>query len=119
SGWELRFEIGEDVEVGHQGFAIVHVGRIFSGPEEALAGDAVETGEIDASAGEKIVIFRGEIVTDNGDNFRLREIAGGKGDVSARATQHSIYFSVRGFYPVICDRTYYDHGHSFDCNVCD
>src|SRR6266567_143716 len=62
---QLGIEIGEDVEVGAERLAIVHIGRIFSGPEEGLAGNAIEAGEVDLAGGEEVDIFLREILADH------------------------------------------------------
>lgn len=49
SGRELGIEVGEDVEVGDQRFAIIHVRGVLACPEEALAGDSFEAFQIDAA----------------------------------------------------------------------
>src|ERR1035438_8542558 len=46
---QLGIEIREDVEIGPQGHAVVHVRRVLAGPEKRLAGDAIESGEIEFS----------------------------------------------------------------------
>ena len=74
---KFGIEIREDVQVGGQRLAIVHVGRILAGPEKSFAGNALQTFQIDPAAGEQIGIFLGEIVADHGDNADLREIACG------------------------------------------
>ena len=67
---QLRIEVGEDVEVGPQRGAVVHVLRVDARPEERLApGDALESGQIDAAAGQKIDVRLGEIVADHGDDL--------------------------------------------------
>ncbi len=83
-GGQFRIEIGEDVEVGAQGGAVVHIGRINARPEECLpAGNALEAFEIDLAGGEEIDVFLREIVADDGDDLDRREIAGGESNVSA------------------------------------
>ena len=110
-GRKLRVEVGEDVEVCDQRFAIIHVRGVLAGPEEALAGDSFQAFQIDAARKEKVGVFLREIVADDSNNRGLREKRGGKGDVGGGTAQHAIYFTVRGFNTVIRDGTYDDHGH--------
>ena len=98
---QLGIEIGEDVEVGAQRLAIVHVGRVLAGPEEGLAGDALEAGEIDFAGGQEIDIFLREIFAHHADDFDLREIRGGERDVGARSAEHAVNFSMRRFHAII------------------
>src|ERR1035437_4534732 len=104
-------EIREDVEIGLQGLAIVHIGRVLTGPEEGLAGDAVEAGEIDLAGRQKIEVFLREVLADDADDFDLREIRGGEGDIRARSAEHAVYFSMRRFDAVIGNGSNHDEGH--------
>src|ERR1035437_7402472 len=108
---QLGIEIGENVEIGAQGLAIVHIGRVLAGPEKRLAGDAIEAGEIDLARRQKIDVFLGEIFAHDADDFDLRVIRGGKGDVRARSAEHAVYFSMRRFDAVIGYRSNHDEGH--------
>ena len=72
---QLRVESGEDVEIGSERLAIVHVLRVDAGPEKGLAGHAFQARQIDTARSEQIDVFLREIVTHNGDNLRLREKA--------------------------------------------
>ena len=72
-GRELRVEVGEDVEVCDQRFAIIHVLGVLAGPEEALAGDSFQTFQIDAARKEQVGVFLREIVADDSNNRGLRE----------------------------------------------
>ena len=49
---ELGLEVGEDVEVGDQGFAFIEMLGIFSGPEEGFAGSAFQAGGVNLAAVE-------------------------------------------------------------------
>ena len=105
---ELGVEIGEDVEIGLEGLAVVHIGGVFSGPEEGFTGNAVETGEIDIPGGEEFDVCLGEIFADHADDLHGREIGGGKGDVGAGSTEHAIDFSMGRFHAVISNGSNHD-----------
>ena len=101
---QLGLEIGEDVEVGAQGGAVVHVGGVDAGPEEGLsAGDALQAVEIDFARGEEIEVFLREIVAHHGDDLDRGEIAGGERNVGGGSAQHAIDFAMRRFHAVIRD----------------
>src|SRR5450759_2492076 len=108
---QLGIEIGENVEIGPQGLAIVHIGRVLAGPEKRLAGDAIQAAEIDLAGRQKIDVFLREIFADDADDFNLREIRGGEGDVRARSAEHAVYFSMRRFDAVIGYGPNHDEGH--------
>ena len=108
---QFGIEIGEDVEICAQRFAIVHIGRVLAGPEKRLAGDAIEAGEIDLARRQKIDVFLREILADDADDFDLRVIRGGEGDVGARSAEHAVYFSMRRFDAVIGNGSNDDEGH--------
>src|SRR5262249_36420111 len=100
---ELGREVREDVEIRLEGLAIIHVRRVFAGPEKGLALDSFQAFEIDIPALKKIRIFLCEIVADHGDDAGLGEIAGGKSDVSGSSSKHPGNFTVRGFDTVVRD----------------
>ena len=108
---QLRIEIGEDVEVGAQRLAVVHVGRVLAGPEEGLAGHALQPVEIDLARGQEIDIFLREIVAHHADDFHVREIRGGERDVRACAAEHAVYFSMGRFHAVISNGSNNDERH--------
>ena len=86
-------EIGEHVEVGAQGGAVVHVGRVDARPEKCLAArDAFQTFQIDIARGQQIDVFLREIVAHHGDDLDRSEIAGRQRDISGRAAQHAVDF---------------------------
>ncbi len=62
---KLGIEIREDVQLGGQRLAIVHVVGVFSGPEERFAGNAFQTLQIDAVARQQLRILIREIVADD------------------------------------------------------
>ena len=97
--------------------AVVHVVRINAGPEECFARNALETLEVDAVAGEKLLVFAGEVVAHHADDLGFREIAGSQRDVGACASQHAIDFAMGSFHSVISHGTDDDDRHSFDCSI--
>ncbi len=75
---QLGIEVGEHVQIGAQGGAIVHILRINTGPEEGLASfHALQTFQIDAAVREQFLVFGGEVVAHHGDYLGLGEITGG------------------------------------------
>ena len=99
---QLGTEIGEDVEIGAQGGAVVHIGRVDARPEEGLAsGDALQAGEIDVARGQQIDILLREIVAHDGDDLHRGEIAGGQRDIGGGAAEHAVHFSMRRFHAVV------------------
>ena len=108
---QFGIEIGEDVEIGLQRLAVVHIGRVLTGPEEGLAGDAIETGEIDLAGRQEIDVFLREILADDADDFDLRKIRGGERNVGARSAEHAVNFSMRRFDAVIGNGSNHDEGH--------
>jgi len=57
--------------------------------------------------GQKLLVFRSEIVTDDCDDPRLGEIACGQGNIRCRSPQHPIYAAVGCFDAVVGNRTYH------------
>ena len=84
AGWKFGIEVGEHVQVRLKRFAIVHIRRVLAGPEKSLAGDALQTFQIHAVAGQQIRVLFREIVPDHGDDADLGEIARGQGNVCGR-----------------------------------
>ena len=91
---KLGIESGEDVEVGDQRCAVVHVVGIDSGPKEGLAGYPFQTLDIDPVGGERVEVWLGEIVTDDADNRDRRKIAGGQGAVGTCAAKDPVDLTV-------------------------
>ena len=98
---KLGIEIREHVEIGGQGDAVVHVVGIFAGPEKGLAGDALQTFQIDAAAGEQFGVCLREIVAHHGHDARLRKITGGKRDVSSGPAEHPLHAAMRRFDAIV------------------
>ncbi len=98
---KLGLKIGEHVEIGGERHAIVHVVGIFAGPEESLAGHALQAFEVDAAAGQQIGIGLREIVAHHGHDAHLREITRGERNIGGGAAQHALHASVRRFDAVI------------------
>jgi hypothetical protein len=97
-------EVGEDVELGPQSGAVVHVGRVDARPEEGLAsGYALEAGEVDVAGGQEVGVLLVEVISDDPDDADGGEVARGERDVGRSASEHPIDFSVRRFDAVICD----------------
>ena len=96
-------EIGEDVQVGSQRLAVVHIGRIDALPEKRFARDPFQSLQIDLARRQQIRVLLGEILAHHADQADIREIAGGKSDICGRAAQHSVHAPVRRFKSVIRD----------------
>ncbi len=71
-----------------------------------LPGDAFQTFQIDAAAGQQIFIFLREVVADHRHDARLRKITGGERDVRRRSSEHSFDAAVRRFDPIVGDRAH-------------
>jgi hypothetical protein len=69
-------EIGENVEIGDQRFAIVHVVGILACPEKRFSRNALETFQIDVLGTQELGVFGCEIVAYDRHQARFCEITG-------------------------------------------
>src|SRR5271154_1137090 len=70
-------EVRENVQLGGQRFALVHVMRVDAGPEESLALDAFQTLKVNPAGGDEIVVLLPKVVPDDRHDVSLGEVAGG------------------------------------------
>ncbi len=90
-------EIREDVELGGQRGALVHVLAVAPGPEKSFAAGTLEAGEIDVAALEDGHVFFREIIANDRDHAHRREMARGQGEIAGGAAEQAIHFAVRRF----------------------
>ena len=103
---QLGVEIGEDVEIGAQGGAVVHVGRVDARPEEGLAaGTRSRPARSMLREASRSTSSCAKSSPTTADDLDRREIAGGERDIGGRAAQHAVHFSMRRFHAVIRDGT--------------
>ena len=98
-------KIREDVEVGNQRGALVHVLVVATGPIESFSSGAFQALQIDVLMLENGHIFRGEVVTDDSHQAHWREMAGGEREITGGAAQHAIVLAVRRLDSIERDRT--------------
>ena len=104
---QLGIEVREDVEVGPQGRAVVHIRGVHARPEKRFsAGHPLQAREIDLAGREQVGVLLREIVAHHGDDLHGREVAGGEGDIGGGPAEHAIDFSVRRFHAIVSDRPY-------------
>jgi len=110
-GGEFGVEVGEDVEVGDECGAVVHVVGVDALPEEGFAGDALEAFDADVAGGEEVDVGLGKVVADDADDVDGGEVGGREGDVSAGAAEHAVDGAVGGLNAVVCDGADDDKRH--------
>src|SRR5215831_1838902 len=103
---ELRIEVGKNVKLGDESLAFVEMLGIFTGPEKAFAGGALETERVDLTAAEDGFLFFGEVVTDDSDEIHMSEETGGNGEICGCAADDAVDLAVRAFDGVECYGTY-------------
>ena len=89
---QRRVKIREDVELGNERGALVHVLVVAAGPVEGFSGGAFQALQIDVLMLEDGHVFRCEVVADDGDHAHRREMAGGKREITGGAAEHAICF---------------------------
>ena len=106
-GGDLGLKVGEDVEVGGEGLGGGEVFDVAAGPVEALAGDVLDAGGVDAAGGEDGFVLGEEVVADYADYADFGEEAGGQGEVRGGAAEDALALAAGGFEGVEGYGTYY------------
>ncbi len=101
----MGLKIREDVEVGDQRGALVHVLVVASGPEEGFSGGAFQALQINVLALEDGHVFRREIIADDAHQAHRREMAGGQREIAGGAAQQAVVLAVRRFNSIERDRS--------------
>ena len=94
---QLRVERLEDVEVGLERLARVHVLAVDAAPEERLAAlDVLDVVGVDVAAVQDGVLVVAEVVADRADDADLVEERRGEREVDGGAAEHALALAVRG-----------------------
>jgi len=103
---QLRIERLEDVEVGLERLARVHVLAVDAAPEERLAAlDVLDVLGVDVAAVQDGVLVGAEVVADRADDANLVEERGGEREMDGSAAEHALAPAVRGLHGVIGNRS--------------
>ena len=110
-GGELGFEVGEDIEIGREGCAVIHFLFVASVPAEGFALDDLEAGEIDISFFPDGAVVRWKILADDTDEANgSMETSGESCERSGTAKEvGAIFFG--GLHSVDADRSDDENAH--------
>ena len=110
-GGELGFEIGEDIEIGGEGCAVIHVLFVAAVPAEGFALDDLEAGQIDISFFPDGAVVGGKIVADDTDEADGGVEASGESCERGGAAKEigAIFFG--GLHTVDADRSDDENAH--------
>ncbi len=112
---QLRVERLEDVQVGLERLARVHVLAVDALPEERLATlDVLDVVRDHAPAVQHGVLVLAEVVADRPDDAHLMKERRGEREMDGGAAEHPLAAAVRGLDRVIRDRSDNSDTHRFD-----
>ena len=79
---QLGLERGEDIQLGVERRALVHVLVVFARPEKRFSGNALQPCGADVAFRKDAVVLLSEVVPHHAHHLHLSEVAGRYGKVS-------------------------------------
>src|SRR6185437_5154676 len=102
--WQRGTEGGEHVEIGDQSGSLIHILAVLARPKKRFTLGVLESRKVDLAAAKNSLIFGGEILAHHSDQAHRCEVAGGKREVGAGATEGAVNLAEWRFYSIKRDR---------------
>jgi hypothetical protein len=110
---QFGLKIGEHVQLRSERLAVVHIGGVLAGPEEGLAGDTLQTLQVDAVFQQQIRVLLGKVIPHHGDQPGRGKVTCRERNIGGRAAQHAVHPSMRRFHAVVSYRANNHKRHCF------
>ena len=107
----LGLEGGEDVEFGGVGLGFVQVVEVGPFPEEAFAGGAFDSLNVDVAFEEDGFLAAAKVFADDRNDADIDKETGGKGEVSGGAAQAAVTAAGGCFDGIVGNAAYYGDCH--------
>ena len=107
---EVGPKVGQDVQLGVEGLAVVEVISVLAGPAEGLARQDLQSRQVDVSGLQQGDVLLSEVVPDGRHHPDLGEVGGGDTEIGRRPAQRLCHLAEGGLHGVVGDRTDYRNG---------
>ncbi len=107
---EVGPKIGQDVQLGVEGLAVVEVISVLAGPAEGPARQDLQSRQVDVSGLQQGDVLLSEVVPDGRHHPDIGEIAGRNAEIGRRPAQNLRYLAEGGLHGIVGDRTDYRNG---------
>ena len=92
--------VGQDVQLGVEGLAVVEVISVLAGPAEGLARQDLHSGQVDVSGLQQGDVLLPEVVPDGRRQPNLGEVGGGDTEIGRRPAQRLRHLAEGGLHGV-------------------